>query len=350
MTERLDGPQVPPRGTAGGPASRPAPRPAPRSAGRLGPPPTVAVAFLLPGAAAARRIWVVYPIVYSIFRSLFDAAGNGFVGARATTRRSSATPASSRRSGTTSIWVVGRADLVTALGLIFAVLTERIRWATAFKLIVFMPMAVSLLAAGVIFRLVYEQDPDKGVANAVLTAVHDTFSASARATRAPGRARATSRRSPRQQTARSSPSSPRRPARPVLIPLVGVKPRDPAGRGAGPPAAAAGPRRAHRHRLARLHPRRRRHERRRGRHREGPARHDGRGGAATARSAAHRHHGRRRHLPLRRPGPRAPTSYGCRSRTSTRAYNGLDLARPDARSPRRSSARTSGCGPASRWC
>ncbi|CAM5427364.1 ABC transporter permease OS=Streptomyces fumanus OX=67302 GN=GCM10018772_08240 PE=3 SV=1 [Streptomyces fumanus] len=54
--------------------------------------------------------------------------------------------------------------VATALGLVFAVLTERVRWGTAFKLVVFMPMAISMLAAGIIFRLVYDQDPDKGVA------------------------------------------------------------------------------------------------------------------------------------------------------------------------------------------
>jgi multiple sugar transport system permease protein/alpha-glucoside transport system permease protein len=65
--------------------------------------------------------------------------------------------------------------LCTALGLIFAVLTERVRWGTAFKLIVFMPMAISMLAAGIIFRLVYEQDPNQGAANAIVTSVHDAF-------------------------------------------------------------------------------------------------------------------------------------------------------------------------------
>ena len=51
---------------------------------------------------------------------------------------------------------------VTAIGLIFAVLTERIRWSVAFKMVVFMPMAISLFAAGVIWRLMYEQDPEPG--------------------------------------------------------------------------------------------------------------------------------------------------------------------------------------------
>jgi ABC-type sugar transport system permease subunit len=66
--------------------------------------------------------------------------------------------------------------VATALGLVFAVLTERVSWGTAFKLVVFMPMAISMLAAGIIFRLVYDQDPSQGVANAVVVTVHDTFS------------------------------------------------------------------------------------------------------------------------------------------------------------------------------
>src|SRR5690606_15063497 len=51
-------------------------------------------------------------------------------------------------------------------------------WGTAFKLIVFMPMAISFLAAGIIFRVVYDQDPDRGLANAVVTSVHDIFNES----------------------------------------------------------------------------------------------------------------------------------------------------------------------------
>ena len=45
--------------------------------------------------------------------------------------------------------------------MVFAVVTERIRWATAFKTILFMPMAISLFAAGVIWRLVYDGNPPR---------------------------------------------------------------------------------------------------------------------------------------------------------------------------------------------
>ena len=61
--------------------------------------------------------------------------------------------------------------LVTAIGLIFAVLTERVRWSVAFKTVVFMPMAISLFAAGVIWRMMYQQDPSRGAVNAAIGVV-----------------------------------------------------------------------------------------------------------------------------------------------------------------------------------
>ncbi|MEE1830246.1 carbohydrate ABC transporter permease [Streptomyces sp. SP17KL33] len=158
--------------TAGGAGEGPASPAAPRKSvtgTRL----WVAVLFLLPALVLLGAL-VVYPIGYSVWRSLFDADGSGFVGLDnyAEIFSDDATLVAVRN---TAIWVAVAPALVTALGLIFAVLTERVRWGTAFKLIVFMPMAISMLAAGIIFRLVYEQDPDQGVANAVVTSVHDVF-------------------------------------------------------------------------------------------------------------------------------------------------------------------------------
>ena len=65
---------------------------------------------------------------------------------------------------------------MTAIGLVFAVLTERVRWAVAFKIAVFMPMAISLFAAGVIWRIMDQQEPSRGAINAVIGSVHDQFS------------------------------------------------------------------------------------------------------------------------------------------------------------------------------
>jgi len=74
-----------------------------------------------------------------------------------------------------AIWVAIVPAIVTAFGLVFAVLTERVSWAVAFKTAVFMPMAISLFAAGVIWRIMDQQDPSLGAVNAGLAAVHDTF-------------------------------------------------------------------------------------------------------------------------------------------------------------------------------
>ncbi|MFJ8658598.1 carbohydrate ABC transporter permease [Streptomyces sp. NPDC093795] len=137
---------------------------------------TVAAGFLLPALLLLGAL-VVYPIGYSVQRSLFDRSGDSFVGLD--NYIALVTDDSLRTAVRNNlIWLVLAPAVATALGLIFAVLTERVRWGTAFKLVVFMPMAISMLAAGIIFRLVYEQDPDRGVANAVWVGVHDTFAES----------------------------------------------------------------------------------------------------------------------------------------------------------------------------
>ena len=137
----------------------------------------VATAFLLPALVLLGAL-VLYPIGYSVYRSFFDQSGTGFAGVD--NYKALFTDDTIRTAvQNNAIWVVFAPTISTALGLIFAVLTERIRWGTAFKLIVFMPMAISMLAAGIIFRLVYDQAPERGVANAVWVGVHDTFAESA---------------------------------------------------------------------------------------------------------------------------------------------------------------------------
>jgi alpha-glucoside transport system permease protein len=79
------------------------------------------------------------------------------------------------------IWVVVAPITCTILGLIFAVLLDKIKWATAFKLVIFMPMAISMLAAGVIFRGMFETNPQIGVVNATIAGVSNVFSGDAAA-------------------------------------------------------------------------------------------------------------------------------------------------------------------------
>ena len=179
----------------------------------------LAAVFLLPALLLLGAL-VAYPILFTALRSLYDRGGDEFVGLAnyAEMFTSDRTLTAIRN---TAIWVAVAPAVVTALGLIFAVLTERVRWATAFKVVVFMPMAVSFLAAGVIFRLVFEADPDRGIANAVVTSVHDVFSASSQF---PGA-------QPRPEVglvpgADGGFATPSRaaPGDTVLLPLVGIAP------------------------------------------------------------------------------------------------------------------------------
>ncbi|WP_155054083.1 carbohydrate ABC transporter permease [Streptomyces blattellae] len=146
---------------------------------------TVVALFLLPALVLLGAL-VVYPIGYSVVRSFYDRSGafTGFDNYESLFTDDGIRTALKNNV----IWVVFAPTVATALGLVFAVLTERVSWGTAFKLVVFMPMAISMLAAGIIFRLVYDQDPEKGVANAVWVGVHDTFAESSAFPKAhPGR-------------------------------------------------------------------------------------------------------------------------------------------------------------------
>ncbi|MCD7444304.1 sugar ABC transporter permease [Streptomyces lincolnensis] len=179
---------------------------------------SVAVLFLLPALVLLGAL-VVYPIGYSLIRSFYNQSGSGFAGFD--NYEALFTDEGIRTALKNNIiWVVFAPTVATALGLIFAVLTERVRWGTAFKLVVFMPMAISMLAAGIIFRLVYDQDPDKGFANAVWVGIHDTFAESSAFPKAhPGR------ESPLvAQSGGFITKEPVRTGEAVALPLVGVAP------------------------------------------------------------------------------------------------------------------------------
>jgi alpha-glucoside transport system permease protein len=163
-----------------GASSGPPPELAPGTGGGIRPPKPQrsgnflrAFLFLLPALLLLGAL-VVYPIVYSVVRSLYGRSGSEFIGVDNYQRAFESTT-TLRALRNTAIWVVVAPTLATAIGLIFAVLSERVRWQTAFKVAVFMPMAISFLAAGVIFRFVYEQDPGRGVAIAVVTGIQDTL-------------------------------------------------------------------------------------------------------------------------------------------------------------------------------
>jgi alpha-glucoside transport system permease protein len=133
----------------------------------------VGLLFLTP-ALIVLAILVAWPIVQTIWSSFHDANGLHWVGWHNYATMFS-DPSTRKAITNNIIWVIVAPMLVTFIGLILAVLTERIRFATAFKTVLFVPMAISFLAAGVTWRLVYDASPQRGVLNAFVVEVHDTF-------------------------------------------------------------------------------------------------------------------------------------------------------------------------------
>ncbi|BCB76637.1 sugar ABC transporter permease [Phytohabitans flavus] len=153
--------------------SRPSPAPARphhRPPGRWRQP-LLAAAFLAP-ALSILAVWIVYPTVRTVLRSLFGRDPQDFVGLdNYHTLFTTDTLTMAIRNN--ALWVAVVPLTVTAIGTVLAVLTERIRWAAAFRTAVFMPMAVSMFAAGVIWHVMAEKDPQRGTLNAVVGVVHD---------------------------------------------------------------------------------------------------------------------------------------------------------------------------------
>ncbi|RIK27499.1 MAG: ABC transporter, partial [Chloroflexi bacterium] len=73
------------------------------------------------------------------------------------------------------LWVIFFPLFAVTLGLLLAVLTDRVRYETAAKALIFLPMAISFVAAGVIWKFMYDYRPpimpQTGTVNAILTTV-----------------------------------------------------------------------------------------------------------------------------------------------------------------------------------
>ena len=133
----------------------------------------IAAGFLAP-TILFLGLWIVYPAVNTFKRSFFSRSGDEFVWFDNYEQLFTSDVLFTAVKNN-AIWVLVVPALVTAIGLIFAVLTERVGWSVAFKTAVFMPMAISAFAAGVTWRIMYQQDPEQGAINAGIAAVKDAI-------------------------------------------------------------------------------------------------------------------------------------------------------------------------------
>ncbi len=121
--------------------------------------------FLFP-ALFALGLYLVYPVVGSFVRSLYNRDNSEFVGLG-----NYATMFGEEGFRTAlfnnALWVLFVPATATFLGLLVAQLTDRLSWGNIAKSLIFMPMAISFVGASLIWKFVYALDEDIGIINSV---------------------------------------------------------------------------------------------------------------------------------------------------------------------------------------
>ncbi|MGB8644549.1 MAG: sugar ABC transporter permease [Anaerolineae bacterium] len=127
------------------------------------------VPFIFVGPAVAILAWyLALPTLRTFWISLFDADNINFVGL------SNYLAVFTDRDMFTAfrnniMWIIFGASFTVVLGLLIAVLADRSKFETLAKSIIFMPMAISMVGASVIFNLTYAVNPNIGLLNAIYT-------------------------------------------------------------------------------------------------------------------------------------------------------------------------------------
>jgi alpha-glucoside transport system permease protein len=126
--------------------------------------------FLAP-ALLLLGVFLFYPLFETFRLSFYDATGETFVGL------SNYTWVFADQNFLTTIrnnllWLLVVPAVATVLGLVVAVLADRVWWGNFAKTMVFMPMAISFVGASVIWKFVYDyrgpQSEQIGIVNAIV--------------------------------------------------------------------------------------------------------------------------------------------------------------------------------------
>ncbi len=119
----------------------------------------VALAFLLPTVLLI-SVGLVYPGVKTIYQSFFNAAGDAFIGMdNYTTIFTDSDQITVLRN--TVLWVVITPFVASGIGLLYAILVDKARVEALAKALIFLPMAISFVGAGIIWKFVYAFRPDQ---------------------------------------------------------------------------------------------------------------------------------------------------------------------------------------------
>lgn len=116
--------------------------------------------------------YLIIPSLITIWLSFFDARSTSFVGiGNYVALAQTETFQNAVRNNV--LWLVFFTGLVLVFGLVFAILADRVRYESAAKSLVFLPMAISFVAASVIWKFVFDFQPaifeQTGLLNAIVT-------------------------------------------------------------------------------------------------------------------------------------------------------------------------------------
>jgi len=129
--------------------------------------------FVFVGPALIILAWyLVVPTLRSLYLSFFDAQSKTFVGL-ANYVYAFTDPKMRESFVNNLMWIILGTGGSVGMGLIIALLADRSRYEKFFKSIIFTPMAISFVGAGVIWRFIYAYKPvgenQIGLLNAIVT-------------------------------------------------------------------------------------------------------------------------------------------------------------------------------------
>ena len=136
------------------------------------------IAFILP-AVIMIAVGLLYPGLRTIFESFRNAGGTEFVGME-NYKTIFTSPDQLVVLRNTAVWVILTPIMATLIGLVYAVLIDKARVEALAKALIFLPMAISLVGASLIWKFVYDyraaENEQIGLANQLLKMVGlDTY-------------------------------------------------------------------------------------------------------------------------------------------------------------------------------
>jgi alpha-glucoside transport system permease protein len=127
-------------------------------------------------ALAFLALFLVYPMLGTILRSFQDNVGKNFVGLD-NFFWFFGNPDALSALKNNLLWLIFLTLFVVGFGLLVAVLVDKVKYESFAKSVIFVPLSISMVAAGVIWLYMYQYKPPGAVQTGTLNAILDIFGA-----------------------------------------------------------------------------------------------------------------------------------------------------------------------------